>query len=212
MNDRRQYPTQIRMERSSYHRSSFARCAAAASLGVGVGVAVGGIGVAVGTGDGVAVGGTSVAVGTGVAVLMGGTGVAVGVGDGVLVGETGVGVAVGSGVLVGGTGVAVGDGVLVGGTGVAVAVGDGVALGWGAATAARGGSSRTAVAVGEMWASPQATVAAATPTANMHARSAGGILDALLSSLFISCLRSPSSVHRITSCARIVGMRVHGFV
>ena len=155
-----------------------------------------------------AVGGTGVAVAVGIGVLVGDTGVAVAVGDGVLVG--GIGVAVGVGVLVGGTGVAVavGVGVLVGGTGVAVAVGGGVALGWGAATAARGGSSGAGVWVGETGSSPQATAATATPTANMHAQSMDERLDALLASLVMSCLESPSSVHRITSSGRIAWMRV----
>ena len=143
------------------------------AVGTGDEVAVGGIGVAVGAGDGVLVGGIGVAVAVGV--FVGGIGVAVAVG--VLVGGTAVAVAVGVGVLVGGTAVAVavgvGDGVLVGGTGVGVAVtvGDSVALGWGAATAARGGSSRGAAGVGETGSSPQATAATATPTANMHAQS-----------------------------------------
>ena len=119
-----------------------------------------------------------------VGVLVGGTGVAVGVG--VLVGGTGVGVAVGSGVLVGRTGVAVGVGVLVGGTGVAVAVGDGVALGWGAATAARGGSA--GVAVGETGASPQAIAAAVAHAANMHAQSMDERLNALLPRIVTSYL------------------------
>ena len=159
-----------------------------------------------------AVGGTSVAVCIGVAVLVGGTGVGVTVGDGVLVGGTGVAVAVGvgDGVFVGGTGVgvAVDDAVLVGGTGVGVAVGDGVARGWGAATAARGGSSGARVWVGETGSSPQAIAAAVAHAAIMHAQSMDERLDALLASLIMSCLESPNLVHRITSSGRIAWTRV----